>query len=153
MLRFNLEGISGFMAHDVLNLPRKGLIQRYSKILFCFIASGGMHLVADLGGGLSATGPSGASSGAMQFFCTQAIGIVLEDMVVNAFRYFVRTPSQTGSVMFSRVVGCMWVILFLSWSTPVWIYPIYRNMRYEDGQMSFEALKPIIFGRTMGTRT
>ena len=72
--RSGLEGLTGFVAHDILHLPKRGLRQRYTKVFGRFALSGTMHTVADMGGGLSAQ-----QSRALQFFCMQASGVVVED--------------------------------------------------------------------------
>ena len=52
-LRSGLEDFADFATHDVFQLPRRGLLQRYTKIFFSFALSGVMHIAADMGGGLS----------------------------------------------------------------------------------------------------
>lgn len=68
--------MADYAAHENLHLPRKGALQRYSKIFIIFGLSGAMHVIADRGGGLTVS-----RSGAMQFLLMQAIRIMIEDGV------------------------------------------------------------------------
>lgn len=111
------------------------------------MVSGIVHLMADLGGDAPA-----ANSGSMQFFCMQALGIIFEDIVVSVHKSFVPTTPASASATFSRVIGYIWVLAFLAWTTPIWVFPIYRNMRVEDSQLSWTAVQPVLFGRHPQTK-
>ena len=65
-------------------------------------------------------------SGALRFFCTNALGIVLED---GAREVYARYGGKGGKGMWSRVWGYGWVVVFLSWSTACWSYPQMRTVR------------------------
>ena len=138
-LRSGLQGFSEFTTHDVLQLPHQGLLQRYTKIFCSFALSGTMHIFADAGGGLSMS-----QSGALHFFCIQALGIMIEDGVQAIWRD--RFRSTTGR--FERVVGYAWVLFFLVWTSPVWVFSVSLNMRKEDAMLSFDALKTLFVPRS-----
>ena len=93
-----------------------------------------MHIFADMGGGLSMR-----QSGALQFFCMQALGIMIEDGVQVVWRKYFK--STVGMV--ERAVGYAWVVYFLVWTSPIWVFPATLNMRKEDAMLNFSALKAI----------
>lgn len=141
-LRSGCEGLSNFAAHDMLHLPRYGLLQRYTKIFCSFLISGIMHARADTGGGMSMR-----ESGAIQFFCMQAVGIIIEDAVRNVYSTYCNSNSSFGATMLKKAIGYTWVLFFLVWTTPVWVFPAILNMRPEDAQLSWAAVKPVFVGR------
>ena len=90
------------------------------NLILVFLISGIEHSLSDV-----AQGIPWQQSGAIRFFGTQAVGIIFEDAVIRAF-VIRRFRPLTGTL--SRFVGYLWVLIFLFWSTPVWIYPsLYRN--------------------------
>lgn len=107
-----------------------------------FFLSGVMHIAADAGGGVTFT-----ESGALRTFCTQALGVVIEDAVQYVYRTHLKRSGQNEITMFERCVGYIWVLSFLIWSSPAWVFPVTRNMRFEDDLLSWNAVKPILFGR------
>lgn len=71
-------------------------------------------------------------SGAIRFFCTQAVGIVLEDAIQAAYRQALSRRKGGPSTRRSfTIMGYLWVAMFLIWSTLVWIYP---GMSQNTGQ-------------------
>ena len=65
----------------------------------------------------------------MRFFLTQAVGIMLEDAVqdvVKGVRLLMKEPAKGESTVYSRILGRVWLILFLGWSTPAIMYPAAR---------------------------
>jgi hypothetical protein len=94
-----------------------------------------MHVVVDSGGAVPM-----AQSGALRFFCTQALGIIAEDGVQELYRrVFGNQKSRVG-----KAIGYLWVLAFLSWSTPVWVYPVARTMKREDMMLTVNALRPLV---------
>ncbi|PWY62637.1 hypothetical protein BO83DRAFT_403733 [Aspergillus eucalypticola CBS 122712] len=120
------RAISRFFARDVFRFQPGTLADRYAKVVMVFATSAFMHLLIDLSSGLS---PS--SSGAVQFFCTQAFGLMLEDLAVNAYSVILRGggPSRNWTASRGeRIFGFLWVASFLVWSFPAYLYPmLYRS--------------------------
>ena len=84
-----------------------------------------MHFLIDLSSGVSP-----ASSGAVQFFCTQALGLMVEDLLSSAYSALCGggssrdRPASRGE----RILGFLWVGSFLVWSFPAYLYPmLYRS--------------------------
>ena len=118
-----------------MHLPRTGVIQRYTLIFFVFFVSGCFHIVSDLGASIC---PS--QSGAIQFFTTQVLGIMLEDGVQEIYR---RIRRGTTTALWYRVVGYVWVLAFLSWSTAVWQYPALLITKKEDTVLRLSAFRSL----------
>ena len=86
-----------------------------------------------------------AQTGAVRFFCTQAIGIMIEDGVQAFHRHFRGSKISNAKVpLWHRIVGFIWLIVFLTWSTPAWMFPMTRNMTREDAFVNLTTLRPLI---------
>lgn len=109
-------------------------MQRYTFIFFVFFVSGSLHVITDMAASIPIN-----DSGALRFFCTQALGIMLEDGAQEIYRCLGGKPR-----LLTRIVGYLWVLLFLSWSTAAWQYPAILVTKKED-----VVFKPIAF-RSLG---
>ncbi|PYH91331.1 hypothetical protein BO71DRAFT_53019 [Aspergillus ellipticus CBS 707.79] len=97
--------------------------RRYFRLVFAFTVSGVVHLLMDVGFGVSIE-----KSGALLFFVLQVLGIVLETVVV-----VVSAPVRDRMPLWMRRgVGYAWVAAFMVWTAPVWINPILVQL-YSDG--------------------
>ena len=131
-LRRSFTSISTFLVHDVLHLPQHTLVARYVHLASVFLLSGLLHSFTEV----AAHGGVGIDSlltfqdsQCTRFFLTQAFGVVLEDGVqefVRRLRRIWGKQDQKRSEIFNRVVGWVWVIGFLGWSTPAIMYPAAR---------------------------
>ena len=124
---------------DVLHLPKETLASRYSNIFLVFLLSGLVHSDQDV-----ATGMPWEASGAVRFFCTQAIGIIFEDGVQSIFRTW-----YTDNKKFKRPIrflGYIWVVAFFVWSTPAWTYPQASRPKAgeQDDMMPFSIINPLM---------
>ena len=99
-----------------------------------------MHVGHDVGGAVEARG------GAMHFFCTQFVGIVIEDAVQALFCYGQarkREGSKIGKAgleneevaSWKKWVGRVWVAAFFVWSTPTFQYPVMLAKRKTGDEM------------------
>lgn len=85
-----------------------------------------------------ALGMSFFESGSICFFCTQALGIILEDSVQAVYKSCTKNSPGSNSKLphrWTRIVGYIWLVVFMSWSTPVWSYPAIR--RNQDPVLPF----------------
>ena len=115
--------ISNFILHDILNLPRGKAAVRYLHLLLVFSASGIMHVFIDIAAGMNLR-----QSGALRFFYTQATGILIEDSAIKTYCYILASDKNRRLLREEKMVGYLWVALFMTWSTPVYLYPIlYRS--------------------------
>ncbi|OCK82941.1 hypothetical protein K432DRAFT_470169 [Lepidopterella palustris CBS 459.81] len=116
-----LSSISHFLVHDVLHLPRGCMFSRYFRAFVTLLTSGVMHLLIDIAAGIPIQ-----RSGAIRFFCTQFFSIVLEDIAISIYRslFMKGEAKQRAASAKEKAVGAAWVALFLTWSTPVYLYPM-----------------------------
>ncbi|KAF4958081.1 hypothetical protein FSARC_11117 [Fusarium sarcochroum] len=107
----------------IFRLRRGTLLSRYTRLFLTFLVSGLMH--HSLGHLYSFAADDTFAS--ERFYTLQAVGIAFED-AVQALTADIPLPMSVR-----RVVGYIWVLVFLSWSTPTCSYP---SMRVGDiGQM------------------
>lgn len=158
------------MFGDLADFVTSATLQhKYLNHFLNFFISGLLHALVDVACGLP-----WQESGAIQFFCTQLLGIVLEDFTWNTYRHFItpnsleyqkdeserkerpeeayrsldnsarntslkngaaaanliaRHKPRSRPALWLRIIGMVWVISFLSWSMPVWLYPsMYREL-------------------------
>lgn len=127
-----LEGISSFMVHTVLLIPKPSdklegqrtsplrLVTRYMKIVLAFGISGLLHVGSDVGIGVPL-----AESRALRFFLLQALGIVLEDVAEAAWvRICGGGESNEGISTLRKVLGYVWVLSYMGMTVPMWGVPI-----------------------------
>ena len=133
---------TNLIVYRLLKLPRSGLVSRYSALMLHFFISGVLHAVIDV-----ASGIPWLSSGAIQFFCTQALGIMLEDFAQAMYcSAFGRSRLSTSPALWKRGLGYAWLVIFLSWSMPVYLYPtLYRTRDSTQGSvLPFSILRAFI---------
>ncbi|KAB5571998.1 membrane bound O-acyl transferase family-domain-containing protein [Coniochaeta sp. 2T2.1] len=142
-LRHNFATPAGFLAHSVLRLPSRGLVQRYIKLFLVFLFSGLVHLVIEV---KAEVGIRLRDSGALRFFLMQAVGIVIEDAVQAGWRRVSGGGGRSGAV-WKKVVGAVWVVVFLAWSTPCWGFPyVIHNDPGADRPLPF-SVAAMLLGR------
>ena len=90
---------------------------RYGFIAGVFTVSGIFHLLCDISQGIPK-----AESGAMRFFGIQTLGIMFEDAVQAVFKKLHGEESFTWRLA-TAVTGYLWVVAWLTWTSPIWIYP------------------------------
>jgi hypothetical protein len=89
-----------------------------------------MHLLDDLASGVQLQ-----SSGAMQFFIFQVVGIVLEDIAIKMYLSSWLTMPRA----MERCFGYIWVAGWLTWTVPGYMYPMMwrTNMGLNDSTIPF----------------
>lgn len=126
-LRWPLTSLSNFLARDVLRLKRPSVLERYTNIYFVFLGSGVFHLIYD-----TYLGSVPGESKAVMFFSSFAFGIMIEDGVQEAWRRLngesgtrKETP-KNGVPVWHKVVGFIWVVVWLLLTAPWYLYPSAR---------------------------
>jgi hypothetical protein len=140
-----VSALSHFFVHDVLRFPRGNKVVSYLRAFTTLFVSGVQHLVIDLSAGVSMK-----DSGAIRFFCTQLVGILIEDVVIASWRKYEGHQSGVGvkgsqnhnTPLWQRTIGIIWVAVFLTWSTPSYLYPLmYRaKMGYADSTVPWSVV-------------
>jgi len=125
------------IVYDILRLPKESYIGHYLVFFLVFLISGLLHATIDLAAGIP-----WHDSGAVRFFCTQALGIWIEE-VLNAL-YIGLWQGARPLPRWTGLLGYVWVVLFLSWSWPAYMYP----MLYRAREGSADSFLPIsVVGR------
>ncbi|MCJ1444542.1 MAG: hypothetical protein MMC23_005044 [Stictis urceolatum] len=121
-LRRNFGSPAHYFAYELIGLPKETWVARYLFIGATFTLSGVLHVFVDM---LSFIPP--AKSGAMVFFPLQAVGIMIEDGAQGLYKKVLGQPKGGAAKLFVRVVGYIWIISWMAYSTPVWVYPAMRT--------------------------
>ncbi|MCJ1267838.1 hypothetical protein MMC22_007724 [Lobaria immixta] len=121
--RQKVSDLVDFFLHTVFQRSKKTTTTKYLSFLLHFFLSGLLHAGTDM-----ASGAPWQETGAIQFFCMQTVGIALEEGVQHIYHsaFQSRHPS---TMLWARILGYVWVILFLAWSIPVWLYPSICRIR------------------------
>jgi len=105
--------------HDFLRIPRSSLLGATLTLILSFALSGALHTVA----GVASAMPL-KELGVFRFFCTQALGVLVEQgAIANLRRLYGRTKDTKNPDYGAKALGYMWVAAFMIWSGPAWIYP------------------------------
>ena len=112
--RLKVTGPASYLVYYRLRFRKGGLVGQYLFILISFLLTGLEHLAGDRAEGLEVY-----KSGSLEFFLTQALGIVLEDLVQRVWTRL--GGRRTGNEI--RALGYVWVTLFQMWTVPALIYP------------------------------
>lgn len=121
--RYPFQGASNYICKEVLGL--RSLVQRYVNIFLVFTLSGAFHVLTD-----RAEGIPFAQSGAMPFFCSQAVGIIIKDGVQGLYRkwHAISKNNLEETVVpdievpvWAKVAGYVWTWTFLSY-TAEWFF-------------------------------
>lgn len=87
-----------------------------------FALSGVMHSCAGIAAGMPPN-----QLNVLHFFITQALGVVIEDLVSQAISRWKgqdgKDKEKRGPSLTNRAIGYLWVAAFMTWSGPVWLYP------------------------------
>jgi hypothetical protein len=121
LLQQPLTAVSGLITRDLLGLPSKSLAQRYTNIFVVFFFSGGLHVVLDVVQGIPAQ-----ESGAMLFFATAPLGLMIEDSIKFGWRYISESEtsiSKGAKPLWQRVLGFLWSMAWLGVTSTGFFYP------------------------------
>lgn len=99
---------------------------------FSFFLSGVLHSLADMIVGLSVW-----ETGSWVFFTVQTLGIWLEDTFIDIYEMCTKSNEQKDDkekqkarpkpAAWKKSVGYVWMILWLTWSTPFMVFPAWRH--------------------------
>lgn len=116
-----MSSVAHVLTYKVLRLPRRTRLSRYCHMTVVFAISGIFHALSDLTQGIPPN-----ESGAIQFFIIQVFAIIFEDSITALTRRKTITEGYKPyglTIIGARVLGYCWVVAWLAWSTPIWIFP------------------------------
>ncbi|MCJ1464148.1 hypothetical protein MMC07_002761 [Pseudocyphellaria aurata] len=128
-LRKPLSAFSDVIVFKILRLRKGALVTRYLHLSLVFFFSGVLHEVLHVAQAVPR--PYGVE---LHFYMTQAVGIMLEDIVQAMYRSIRGIQRGTPPTPTTRLVGYIWLALFLSWSSPVWVYIRLRTATTDPSQ-------------------
>ncbi|KAF9535564.1 membrane bound O-acyl transferase family-domain-containing protein [Crepidotus variabilis] len=121
---------SDFFAHNILLLPRsRNKIIVFTKVTLVFLVSGILHF-----GGDALALQSLRKPGSFQFFCLQPVGLIIEDLILSVWCYFkpsAKVSSRTPPI-FLKLVGFVWVFIWIGYTLPFWAEPLLDASYIED---------------------
>lgn len=98
---------------------------RYARWVTVFLISGCMHFLIDISAGIPAN-----KSGALMFFCTQILGMAIEDMIIKIYSYLTARAETRKLIPIERVNrlpmgGLIFSMVFPSLHVPDDVSPKY----------------------------
>ncbi|KAF1973198.1 hypothetical protein BU23DRAFT_589710 [Bimuria novae-zelandiae CBS 107.79] len=108
---------------DILTLPVPSLLERYTNNFLVFLLSGILHAVSANIMGLSAV-----ESGAIPYFSSFALGMMLEDGVQAFYSklHASKSDEERKSAIWEKVLGFSWVVFWMSLTSPWYMFPSRR---------------------------
>lgn len=125
MLRTCLVRNTNVFISSVLRIAHHTSVAYVIRLVLVFALSGAVHVGLDLGFTLPIR-----ETGAMSFFVMQAVGMLLEQVVWTVLRR-VGCGENFGTA--GRIVGYLWVCVFLAATAPTWVVPIIKSL-HESGE-------------------
>lgn len=126
-----------------LGFPSDSELGHNLAVFLAFLVSGILHYGGDV-----AANPSNPSKeyGAMIFFATQGLGVLLEKQIESYRKRRRGHKSVQGRPSVGvRVLGYLYVVAFLSWSVPAWLYPPLTKAPVEGNVLlPFSVVKPLL---------
>ncbi|KAJ5950382.1 uncharacterized protein N7479_008795 [Penicillium vulpinum] len=121
LLQNPLTSVSAFITQDLLGLRPRSFLQRYMNVFVVFFCSGGLHFVLDIVQGIPAQ-----ESGAMLFFLTAPLGLMIEDGVKAIWGSFSKSNGQSQKnpkPLWQRALGLTWSMAWLGITSTGFFYP------------------------------
>ncbi|KAI0534843.1 membrane bound O-acyl transferase family-domain-containing protein [Xylaria digitata] len=135
-LRQKIGGPAYFTTYSLLGLKKGGVVGRYINIFLVFTLSGLYHLAAQE----YSHGIRWQHTGTLRFFCTQALGILIEDAAQAGLRH----STNYRSNRLTTALGYLWVVLWLYWSSAAWFYPQMQDAAGKGALLPFSVIRPLL---------
>ncbi|EAU36847.1 predicted protein [Aspergillus terreus NIH2624] len=137
-LRWPFTAMATFLVRKLLRISKPGPVYRYIHVLCVFSLSGILHLINDV-----LQGVPWRESGALLFFCSFTLGFMIEDGIQELWHQitgkYAKTQSYRGdnegrskdtastvTPLWKRLVGFLWVWVWMSIMTPVYMRPVFQ---------------------------
>ncbi|KAL3449074.1 membrane bound O-acyl transferase family-domain-containing protein [Aspergillus insuetus] len=118
VLRTPLTSNATFLAF-LLSLPPRSVGAHWLRVIIAFTGSGIIHSLCDIGFGVPLD-----KTGGLHFYTLQIFGFGVESVVSTVYKKVKKVYGVGFGENVERVIGYIWVVGFMAWSTPVWINPI-----------------------------
>lgn len=126
LVRQPFGSVSTYIARDILCLPRRSYLERFTTVLLIFFFSGGLHVILDIVQGIP-----GNESGAMLLFMTAPLGLMAEDGIKTVWKWLVGYSSKSGkqankdapTPTWQKVLGFLWAMAWLGVTSTWYFYP------------------------------
>jgi hypothetical protein len=107
----------------MMKLSKPSTLERYTNIFFVFTLSGILHVLFDI-----AVGKVDSKISTMLFFQSFAFGVMIEDGVQALWRRLKgqKFHSQCDVSLWKRILGFLWVAMFIIIVAPWFAYPTAR---------------------------
>lgn len=128
LVRQPFGSVSTYITRDILCLPRRSYLERYTTVLLIFFFSGALHVILDVVQGIP-----GNESGAMLLFMTAPLGLMAEDGIKTVWKWLVgfgskpEQPAQASknvaTPVWQKVLGFLWAMVWLGITSTWYFYP------------------------------
>lgn len=127
-----MTGIAKYIAHKAFQFTPGTNLSSYTQLYTVFLISGLIHA----GGDYMVLRHLPAST--LQTFLLQAVAITFEDFVI-----WYTEPIRPKFGLLNRAIGYIWVVLWITWSGPIWVDPM--SVRgYGSGGTVFRLLIDVV---------
>ena len=118
LLQQPLTSMGTSITRDLLGLPSRSLLERYTNVFVVFFLSGGLHVVLDFVQGIPMQ-----ESGAMLFFATAPVGLLIEDGIKALWKSLSPPDKSVPRPMWHRTLGLLWAMAWLGITSTWYFYP------------------------------
>ncbi|KAL3478917.1 membrane bound O-acyl transferase family-domain-containing protein [Aspergillus californicus] len=120
LLRRPLTSTATFLT-SLLGIHPKSGIAHWTRVVIAFTASGAIHSIMDIAFGVPLS-----KTGGFWFFSLQILGVLVETGLkrLDGLIGLSNVLGRNGT----RVLGYLWVCVWLLWTVPVWINPILLSL-------------------------
>jgi len=125
---------------DVFHLPPNTQATRYFRLITVFFISGVMHRLIDVASGVPLR-----ESGAMSFFMVQTVGIIIEDIFIKVYKAYCGS-SDGQAKLWEYIAGYFWVLGFLTWSVPSYLFPVLSRSGPGNSTIPFSIVNKLQHG-------
>ncbi|KAI8933694.1 hypothetical protein NX059_009412 [Plenodomus lindquistii] len=123
ILRWPFTSNTNFLTRQILKLPVPSLLERYTNNFLVFLLSGILHAVS-----ANIMRLSVVESGAIPYFSSFALGMMLEDGVQALYNKFhvSKSDKERKIANWEKVLGFSWVVFWMSLTSPWYMFPSRR---------------------------
>ncbi|OQD82255.1 hypothetical protein PENANT_c022G01824 [Penicillium antarcticum] len=118
LLQQPLTSMGTFVTRDLLCLPSRSPLERYTNVFVVFFLSGGLHVVLDFVQGIPMR-----ESGAVLFFAMAPLGLLIEDGIKALWKSQTLSGKSTPRPMWQKTLDLLWAMAWLGVTSTWYFYP------------------------------